>query len=244
MTDTPREHGLPRSDSVEATLAIESMLVERNYPTSSIAAGRAGFEAAYRIAFKEAAKRAAVPGQAMTHAQLTNKMSEMYPRWAHECFAVDATELAFRAMTALLAATPAKASIVAPAQSLLRKVGDRPTVCYCPPGKCQAPKPEWCIGNRASEQPQTITKKLNVNPAWADEPTPKPQEGQWTLTAPDGRRWTAESPMRVCAAESRERIPAHVALARIARECDTPLELRATEHAKASIVDTVPTTKE
>lgn len=66
----------------------------------------------------------------------------------------------------------------------------------------------------------TIADKLGVDPAWADQPTPKPQEGVWTLTAPDGRMWAGESPLRACAAESRERVPAHVALARIARGCD------------------------
>jgi hypothetical protein len=28
---------------------------------------------------------------------------------------------------------------------------NRPTVCYCAPGKCSAPKPEWCVGRRACE---------------------------------------------------------------------------------------------
>lgn len=45
--------------------------------------------------------------------------------------------------------------------------------------------------------------------------TPKPQQGTWTLTAPDGRTWQAESPLRVVAMESRERVPATVALQRI-----------------------------
>lgn len=45
--------------------------------------------------------------------------------------------------------------------------------------------------------------------------TPKPMQGTWTLTAPDGRTWQADSPLRVVAVESRERIPATVALERI-----------------------------
>jgi hypothetical protein len=57
---------------------------------------------------------------------------------------------------------------------------------------------------------------------FADEPTPKPQEGTWTLTAPDGRTWQAESPIRCAQAEQRERVPAHVALGRIAREMQQP----------------------
>lgn len=33
----------------------------------------------------------------------------------------------------------------------------------------------------------------------------KAQEGTWTLTAPDGRTWTAGSPLAVCATELRSR---------------------------------------
>lgn len=51
---------------------------------------------------------------------------------------------------------------------------------------------------------------------WQHRPkTPRPQEGTWTLTAPDGRTWTAESPLAVCGLEQRERIPPSVAIARI-----------------------------
>jgi hypothetical protein len=45
--------------------------------------------------------------------------------------------------------------------------------------------------------------------------TVKAQEGIWTLTAPDGREWKAESPLRAVAQESWERIPPTVALERI-----------------------------
>ena len=45
--------------------------------------------------------------------------------------------------------------------------------------------------------------------------TPKAQEGIWTLVAPDGRKWQAESPIKVVAAEQRERVPEHVAVERI-----------------------------
>lgn len=41
------------------------------------------------------------------------------------------------------------------------------------------------------------------------------QEGQWTLTAPDGRTWMADSPLRVVSQEQRSRIPASVAMERI-----------------------------
>lgn len=55
--------------------------------------------------------------------------------------------------------------------------------------------------------------------------TPKPMHGIWTLTAPDGRQWTALTPLACAAAESRERIPATVALARIYAAADEPTEL-------------------
>jgi hypothetical protein len=50
--------------------------------------------------------------------------------------------------------------------------------------------------------------------------TPKAQEGTWTLIAPDGRQWRAESPLKCASAEQRERVPAHVAVARIMAEID------------------------
>ena len=49
----------------------------------------------------------------------------------------------------------------------------------------------------------------------ADETTPKPMVGEWTLTAPDGRAWTADSPMRGVSVEMNDRVPPLVALARI-----------------------------
>ena len=45
--------------------------------------------------------------------------------------------------------------------------------------------------------------------------TPKPQAGTWTLTAPDGRTWQADSPLRCVSAEMLERVPASVQMARI-----------------------------
>ena len=38
--------------------------------------------------------------------------------------------------------------------------------------------------------------------------TPSPQQGIWTLTAPDGRTWQADSPLKAVSAEQRERVPA------------------------------------
>jgi len=49
----------------------------------------------------------------------------------------------------------------------------------------------------------------------AAKPTPKPMAGEWTLTAPDGRTWTAASPIHCVQAESNSRIPPDIALARI-----------------------------
>jgi len=51
----------------------------------------------------------------------------------------------------------------------------------------------------------------------AEQPTPQPMAGQWTLTAPDGRSWKADSPIRCMHAEMNERIPPLLALARIRR---------------------------
>jgi len=49
----------------------------------------------------------------------------------------------------------------------------------------------------------------------AAKPTPKPMAGEWTLTAPDGRTWKAQSPIHCVQAESNSRVPPDVALARI-----------------------------
>ena len=52
---------------------------------------------------------------------------------------------------------------------------------------------------------------------FADKPTPKPQEGQWKLVAPDGTVFYGTSPISCLQAESNSRIPPEVALGRIAR---------------------------
>lgn len=46
-------------------------------------------------------------------------------------------------------------------------------------------------------------------------PTPPPQRGTWTLIAPDGRSWEGDSPLRLAAAEQRERVPDQVAVQRV-----------------------------
>ena len=51
--------------------------------------------------------------------------------------------------------------------------------------------------------------------------TPKPQAGEWTLIAPDGRAWKADSPLRCVSAEQRDRVPADVAMARILSAAQT-----------------------
>lgn len=61
--------------------------------------------------------------------------------------------------------------------------------------------------------------------------TPPPQAGEWTLTAPDGRTWKADSPLKCCGLEQRERVPANVALARIVEEME---RFDAEEAAKAA----------
>jgi len=66
-----------------------------------------------------------------------------------------------------------------------------------------------------AEQPQD-------NELLADTPTPKPQDGMWILTAPDGRTYQADSPQRCCGLEQRERVPADVAMARILRASSEP----------------------
>lgn len=48
----------------------------------------------------------------------------------------------------------------------------------------------------------------------------EPQEGIWTLTAPDGRQWTGASGLLAAAAEQRERIPPEVQLKRIFAACE------------------------
>lgn len=50
--------------------------------------------------------------------------------------------------------------------------------------------------------------------------TPRWQAGTWTLTAPDGRTWQADSPLKTVGAEQRDRIPAELALKRIFAACE------------------------
>ena len=52
--------------------------------------------------------------------------------------------------------------------------------------------------------------------------TDQTQEGVWTLTAPDGRAWKADSPLRCVRAEMDDRVPASVQLARVMAAVDEP----------------------
>jgi Lon protease-like protein len=67
----------------------------------------------------------------------------------------------------------------------------------------------------------------------SDVQTPKPQEGTWTLTAPDGRVWQADSPMHCARLEQRERVPAEIAIARIRKEIEeVEMEVKAQEYSR------------
>lgn len=73
-----------------------------------------------------------------------------------------------------------------------------------------------------AEQAKDAAEDAPSDAELADTPTPKPQGGLWTLTAPDGRTYQADSPLRCCGLEQRERVPADVAMARIFRAASEP----------------------
>jgi hypothetical protein len=52
---------------------------------------------------------------------------------------------------------------------------------------------------------------------FADQETPKPAHGTWTLISPNGKVYQGDSPIKCVQAESSARIPAHIALGRISR---------------------------
>lgn len=54
----------------------------------------------------------------------------------------------------------------------------------------------------------------------SNEASASSEAGTWTLTAPNGRTWQAESPLRCVSKERNERVPASVQLARIQAEAD------------------------
>lgn len=49
-----------------------------------------------------------------------------------------------------------------------------------------------------------------------------PLQDLWTLTAPDGRTWQADSPLKCAGKEQRERVPDDVALERVLAEVSQP----------------------
>lgn len=71
--------------------------------------------------------------------------------------------------------------------------------------------------------------------------TPKPMQGTWTLTAPDGRKFMAASPLHCVRAEMDERVPPSEQLARVLAVASEPdfaeRHLRLAEFYRAS--DTV-----
>lgn len=81
-------------------------------------------------------------------------------------------------------------------------------------GACLTPVAAPLLTHKAEDAPSDAEL--------ADTPTPKPQGGMWTLTAPDGRTYQADSPLRCCGLEQRERVPADVAMARIFRAASEP----------------------
>lgn len=93
----------------------------------------------------------------------------------------------------------------------------------------------WCnefegVQAKPAEVP---TPYLSKYLEFADEETPKAQEGTWTLTAPDGRTWQGDSPLRCVAIEMRERVSHRVQLGRIARGLlDPPPEPEGPPHSK------------
>jgi hypothetical protein len=52
--------------------------------------------------------------------------------------------------------------------------------------------------------------------------TPKPMQGQWTLTRHDGKCYVGDSPIACVRAEQAERVPAQVAVRRIMAEVAYP----------------------
>ena len=69
---------------------------------------------------------------------------------------------------------------------------------------------------------QDFHEKFGTTPADAATPTPKPMAGRWWLIAPDGSDFQGDSPIDCIKAEIASRVPAHVALARIADGLNEP----------------------
>lgn len=79
---------------------------------------------------------------------------------------------------------------------------------------------KWFGHNWRDEKEFVSCKRCHEVMAKRDlsKPTRYPaQKGTWTLIAPNGRKWTAETPLACVGKEQRERIPPSVALERILR---------------------------
>jgi hypothetical protein len=87
----------------------------------------------------------------------------------------------------------------------------------CPPAS--APPP--CVEHDWQDEKEFVScKRCGTTMAKRDlsKPTRYPaQKGTWTLTAPDGRTWTGESPLAAVGAEQQQRIPPSLALERLYR---------------------------
>ena len=83
--------------------------------------------------------------------------------------------------------------------------------------------PEKCGTPDAAHVATPVAEQWSCDYCGGNDETPQdhcmdcagPQAGTWTLTAPDGRTWQADSPLRCVSAEMLERVPASVAVARI-----------------------------
>lgn len=81
---------------------------------------------------------------------------------------------------------------------------------------------DYLMTHKESAKQKAVEHRAALELALRVAPTPKPQGGLWTLTAPDGRTYQADSPLRCCSLEQRQRVPADVAMARIFRAASEP----------------------
>lgn len=76
----------------------------------------------------------------------------------------------------------------------------------------------------APPEPTNFHERFNTKPEDALIPTPRPMAGLWVLVAPNGDDFGGDSPIECLKAEIASRVPAHVALARIAEALNEPAE--------------------
>jgi hypothetical protein len=75
-----------------------------------------------------------------------------------------------------------------------------------------------------------MTNPLSKYLPFADEKTPKPEEGTWVLVSPSGKFWSGPTPLQCVKDEMNSRVPAHVALGRIAKVIEEEDEPRSLLH--------------